>query len=72
MTKAQQYLTKLNIKEIVGDPMKEQREKYVVVDHPADWTIARFRDGGVHLLVPKELAIKVELTGCLPERIEKK
>lgn len=73
MTKAQRYFRGFNIKEVVGDPTNEQRESHVVVDHPATWTVLpQFGDKKAYLLVPKELAIKVELTGCLPERIEKK
>lgn len=66
MTDAQRWLRKLGIKELDGEPTKEQRDRWAVVDHPAPWTVAKRMGTKVYLLVPKELAVKVETLGCLP------
>jgi hypothetical protein len=62
MTRLQEWLRSQGIQEEMDD-----REGFVTVKHPAAWTrMKNFTEKPHLLLVPQELAIKIETLGYIP------
>lgn len=72
MTTLQEWFRKNGIKEVLEDE-PWNHDRHIRIKHPVAWTLASWHDGlrtarsqNHMLLVPRELALKIETLGFMP------